>query len=115
MAESFLADHYDTFAKQESPSERTLVRPRRPFPRGMGDWQSPFGPAGAVQNKVADAAMCERLAFRAHAGHACGLHFKAASHLAAHRISSGRKTPSRHGRAGMDGFLRLQITANLPS
>jgi hypothetical protein len=84
MAEKFLADHYDTFDKKEQPSERTLDGHIDLSPRGAGGWVPPYGPAGAVQNKVADAAMAEKLAFAAHAGHACGLDFKAKALLAAH-------------------------------
>ena len=85
MAEKFLGDHYDSFEKRDNaPSERTLCGHVDLSSRGLGDWQSPYGPAGAVQNKAADAAMAERLTLRAHAGHACGLHFKAAQHLAKH-------------------------------
>jgi hypothetical protein len=50
----------------------------------MPGWQSPYAPAGAIQNKAADAAMAARMAFSAAAGHACGLDFLAAPHLAAH-------------------------------
>ena len=49
--------------------------------RGMGDWKAPYEPAGAVQNKVADAAMASKMTFLAAAGHACGLSFKAQAHL----------------------------------
>lgn len=84
MAEKFMGDHYDTFEQRESASERTLCGHVELSARGMGDWQAPHGPAGAVQNKVADSGMAERLAFHAHAGHACGLDFKAADHLAKH-------------------------------
>ena len=84
MAEKFMGDHYDTYEKVEAPSERTLCGHVDLSPRGLGDWQSPYGPAGAVQNKVADAAMAEKLTLLAHAGHACGLHFKAAQHVAKH-------------------------------
>jgi hypothetical protein len=84
MAEKFMADHYDTFEQKEAASERTLCGHVELSSRGLGDWQPAYGPAGAVQNKVADSAMAERLAFRAHAGHACGLDFKAAGHLAKH-------------------------------
>jgi len=53
-------------------------------PRGMGDWKAKFEPAGAVQNKVSDAAMIAKMTFLAAAGHACGISFKAAPHMAAH-------------------------------
>ncbi len=83
-AQRFLADHYDTFQKKDEPNERTLCGHVELSPRGMGDWQPPFGIAGAVQNKVADAAMAERMSFNAAAGHACGMHFRAVEHLKAH-------------------------------
>ena len=66
------------------PDERTLCGHIDLSPRGMGTWQGPYGPAGAVQNKVADAAAAERMALYAALGHACGMHFKAGEHLAKH-------------------------------
>jgi hypothetical protein len=83
-AQRFLADHFDTYQKKVEPSERTLCGHIDLSPRGMGNWQTPFGAAGAVQNKAADAAMAERMAISVAAGHACGTDFKAASHLKAH-------------------------------
>jgi hypothetical protein len=83
-SQKFLADHYDTYQKKEEPNERTLCGHVDVSPRGMPGWQPPFGPAGAVQNKVASAAMAARMAFSAAAGHACGLSFTAATHLEAH-------------------------------
>jgi hypothetical protein len=47
----------------------------------MGDWQAPFGAAGAVQAKVTDAAMAGRMSLAASMGHSCGIHFRAAAHL----------------------------------
>ena len=44
----------------------------------------PYGPAGTVQAKVADAAMAKRMSFEAAMGHPCGLDFRAAAHLAKH-------------------------------
>ena len=84
MGQKFLGDHYDTFEKREAPSERTLCGHVELSPRGLGDWQPPYGDAGAVQNKVANSAMAERLMYTARAGHACGLDFKAAEHLKTH-------------------------------
>jgi hypothetical protein len=77
----FLADHYDTYEKRDDPNERTLCGHIDLSGRGLKPWQAEHGPAGAVQNKVADAAMAERLSFAAAAGHACGLDFNAAGHL----------------------------------
>ncbi|MBI3470835.1 MAG: peptidase C45 [Candidatus Solibacter usitatus] len=80
----FLADHYDTFDNKIAPSERTLCGHIDLSPRGVEAWQPKYGVAGAVQNKVADASMAERLSFTASMGHACGIHFRAAAHLKEH-------------------------------
>ncbi len=46
-AQWFLADHYDTFENKEDADERTLDGHIDLSPRGDGDWQPPFGMAGA--------------------------------------------------------------------
>ncbi len=84
LAQRFLADHYDTFAQQNEPDERTLCGHIDLSPRGSPSWQPPFGIAGSVQNKVADATMAEHMSFTASAGHSCGIDFKAAQHLRRH-------------------------------
>jgi hypothetical protein len=83
-AEHFLADHYDTFDKQTSPSERTLCGHIELSPRGSKPWQNEYGPAGAVQNKATDGTMAARMSFVAALGHSCGIDFKAAQHLKDH-------------------------------
>jgi hypothetical protein len=83
-AQRFLADHYDTYSKKEDPDERTLDGHIDLSPRGSMPWQPPFGDAGAVQNKAADGEMVAHMSFTAAAGHACGMNFKAQSHLQAH-------------------------------
>jgi hypothetical protein len=90
-AQRFLADHYDTYTGREEPSERTLCGHLDLSPRGSLPWQPPYGIAGAVQNKVVDSALAERMSFTAHAGHACGIDFKAAAHLQAHPEFSWEK------------------------
>lgn len=81
----FLADHYDSFEKKpDSPNERTLCGHNEVSPRGMRPWQEPYGPAGAVQGKIADAAMVEKMQLDAVMGHPCGTPFSAASHLQRH-------------------------------
>jgi hypothetical protein len=80
----FLADHYDTFAKKTDPNERTLCGHIDLSPRGSRPWQPPYGIAGAVQFKITDAAMAERMSLAGALGHACGIHFKAAEHLKKH-------------------------------
>ncbi|HET9318303.1 MAG TPA: C45 family peptidase [Bryobacteraceae bacterium] len=83
-AEHFLADHYDTYDRQTEPDERTLCGHVDLSARGDLPWQPPYGIAGAVINKVSDSAMAEKLTLAAAAGHACGIHFKAARHLKQH-------------------------------
>ncbi|MFB3903495.1 MAG: C45 family autoproteolytic acyltransferase/hydrolase [Acidobacteriota bacterium] len=83
-ARRFLSDHYDTYSGKEDPNERTLCGHIDLSPRGNGSWQPPFGTAGAVQAKVADAAMIEQMSLTASAGHSCGIDFIASEHLARH-------------------------------
>ena len=77
LAQEFLADHVDSFTGKTEASERTLCGHVEDSPRGMGAWQPPYGTAGAVQNKVADATLAAKLSFTAAAGHACGKDFLA--------------------------------------
>jgi hypothetical protein len=83
-AKRFLADHFDTYTGKVEPSERTLCGHVDLSPRGLPTWEPPYGIAGAVQNKVADGTLAEQMSFAAAAGHACGISFKAAAHLAQH-------------------------------
>jgi hypothetical protein len=78
----FLADHFDAYEGKILPSERTLCGHIELSPRGMGTWELPYAPSGAVQNKVTDAAGAEKMSLTAALGHACGTGFKAARHLA---------------------------------
>jgi hypothetical protein len=85
VAKAYLSDHYDSHErKADAPSERTLCGHVDLSPRGMGDWFGPFGPAGTVQAKAADASMVQRMSFEAAVGHPCGLDFRAAAHLEKH-------------------------------
>lgn len=90
-AEKFESDHYDTFEKKIDPDERTLCGHVDLSPRGSGTWEPPFGTAGAVQNKATTAAMAAKMELVAAAGHACGIDFKAKSHLQAHSALSWEK------------------------
>jgi hypothetical protein len=85
QAQEFLADHYDTFLKQDAPSERSLCGHIELSPRGFQGWLTPHYPAGTVQNKVIDSTMAENMTFAAYRGHACGRDFKAQPFLAQHR------------------------------
>jgi len=84
LGQQFLADHYDTYDQKTEPDERTLDGHIELSPRGAQPWQPPYGNAGAVENKVADAAMAEKMEFTALSGHACGMHFHASQHLKEH-------------------------------
>jgi hypothetical protein len=85
LAKRYLGDHYDSYEKKDdAPSERTLCGHVDLSPRGMGDWFGPWGPAGTVQAKVADAAMVGRMALEAAMGHPCGRTWRAGPHLAQH-------------------------------
>ena len=79
-----MADHYDTFLRKDTPSERTLCGHIDLSTRGSSPWQPAFGPAGTVQNKAADARMIAQMSFTAAMGHADGIDFKAARHLKEH-------------------------------
>ena len=99
-AQKFLGDHYDSFAAKADYNERTLCGHIESSPRGMGAWQPPYAPAGAVQNKVTDSTSAEQMTLHALLGHACGRDFKAAAHLAKHtefawQRDSLRDMPSR--------------------
>jgi hypothetical protein len=83
-AQKFMADHYDTFLHQNTPSERTLCGHIDLSTRGSKPWQPAYGPAGTVQNKAADAMMIAQMTFTAAMGHADGIDFKAAAHLKEH-------------------------------
>ena len=83
-AQRFLGDHVDTFDKTTAYNERTLCGHIETSPRGMGTWQPPYSPAGAVQNKAADATLAAKMSMTAALGHACGRDFKVAEHLAKH-------------------------------
>ena len=85
LAQVFLGDHYDNFAKKEGANRRTLC--------GHGDMQAetlpgssspPFDPHGAVQGKVIDSRMALSMAFIARVGHPCGIPFDASKFLADH-------------------------------
>jgi Phospholipase B len=99
IAEQFLADHVDSLTGKTEPSERTLCGHVDLSPRGMGGWQTPFGTAGAVQNKATDTQMAAKMEFTAAAGHACGMDFLAAQHLQQHPEQSWEKPELRDMKA----------------
>ncbi len=84
-AKKFETDHYDMVTQQIEPDERTLCGHVDRSSRGLKGWQDPYGPAGAVEAKVTDAAMASRLSFLAAYGHPCGVEFHAAEFLQKHK------------------------------
>lgn len=85
MGKKFETDHYDVITKEIDPNERTLCGHIDRSSRGMHGWQNPYGPAGAVEAKVADSAMAEKMSFSAGAAHPCGVAFHAAEFLKKHQ------------------------------
>ena len=84
LGQKFLSDHFDAYEHKNQASERTLCGHVEDSPRGMGTWQSPYAPAGAVQNKVTDGAMAQKMTMTAALGHACGVSFKASTLFSRH-------------------------------
>jgi hypothetical protein len=84
VGKKFETDHYDAITKEIDPNERTICGHIDKSSRGLKPWQDPYGPAGAVETKVADAAMAEKLSFAAGLGHPCGIEFHSAEFLKAH-------------------------------
>ncbi len=89
--EKFETDHYDMLTKEIDPNERTICGHIDKSSRGLKSWQDPYGPAGAVEAKVADSAMAEKLSFVAGAGKPCGVEFHAKEFLKAHKEYSWQK------------------------
>jgi hypothetical protein len=88
----FETDHYDALTKEIDPNERTICGHVDKSSRGVKGWQDPFGPAGAVEAKVADSAMAEKLSFVAGAGKPCGIEFHAKSFLQEHKQFDWQKS-----------------------
>ncbi len=85
IGKKFETDHYDMITKENDPNERTICGHVDKSNRGMKGWQNAYGPAGAVEAKVADSAMAEKMSFAAGAGHPCGVEFHAKDFLQAHK------------------------------
>ncbi len=85
LAERFLADHFDAYAKKEGADERTLCGHTDASSRGVPQWEwDPYYPGGAVQGKATDSAMTAQMSFFARIGHPCGQDFLTQPFLAAH-------------------------------
>jgi hypothetical protein len=85
MAETFLADHYDTFTKTEGPDKRTICSHYDVDTEHIPDSSSgAYEPYGAVEGKAIDSSMAENMSFVARAGHPCGENFDAARYMSEH-------------------------------
>jgi hypothetical protein len=85
LAESFLADHYDSYTKKTGANRRTLCGHGDNATEGdPGFVRQPYNPSGAVQGKVMDSDMAGKMTFVARIGHPCGSDFKAQAFLDAH-------------------------------
>jgi hypothetical protein len=85
LAESFLADHYDTYTKKTGANRRTLCGHGDVATEGdPGFVKLPYNPFGAVQAKVMDSQMAEKMTFIARFGHPCGTDFKVRAFLEEH-------------------------------
>lgn len=91
LAKKFETDHYDVITKETDPNERTICGHVERSSRGLPGWEPPYGPAGVAQVKVSDSAMAEKLSFVAGLGHPCGVEFKAAEFLNAHKEFAWQK------------------------
>ena len=85
LAETFLADHYDSYTKKTGANRRTLCGHGDVATEGdPGFAAAPYKPSGAVQGKVMDSHMAETMSFVARIGHPCGSDFKAQAFLDKH-------------------------------
>jgi hypothetical protein len=101
MAESFLADHFDSFEKKEQPNERSLCGHVDVSSRGVKQWGwDNYNPGGAVQGKATDSKMAATMSFVARAGHPCGSDFVAADFIEQHPEYSWQKPLLRDMKAG---------------
>ena len=81
----------------------------------MGTWQAPYAPAGAVQNKVTDAAGAEKMSLTAALGHACGIALQGRGAPGqASRIRLDEGYPARHARPRLDALHRAVAQAFMP-
>jgi hypothetical protein len=101
MAQQFLGDHYDSYAKKEQPTERALCGHVETSAHGIPEWgYPPYNPSGAVQGKAMDSTMARDMSFYARAGHPCGGDFIAEPFLAQHQEFNWMRPSLRDMKAG---------------
>jgi hypothetical protein len=82
LAKSFISDHFDVVLQKESPSARTLCGHIELDPKGEPSWERPpYYPEGAVDAKVTDSLLAERMMSWAIFGHPCKLEFNSEKFL----------------------------------
>jgi hypothetical protein len=101
LAEQFLADHYDSYEEKQQADERSLCGHADLSARGIRQWEwGPYYPGGAVQGKVTDSMLAERMGLRARAGHPCGTDFLAKDFLEQHPEYGWQRPLLRDMKAG---------------
>jgi hypothetical protein len=101
MAESFMADHWDSFEKKVQPDERSLCGHVDTSSRGVKIWEwGAYYPGGAVQGKATDSSLAGQMSFQARAGHPCGQDFIAKDFLDAHPDYSWQSSALRDMKSG---------------
>jgi len=101
IAKTFLADHYDSYAKKMGANNRTLCGHGDTSTEGEPNWdKKPYYPSGAVQGKATDSAMTEAMSFAARIGHPCGTNFDATKFLEEHHEYSWQAAVLRDMIAG---------------
>jgi len=83
LAETFEADHYDTYLNLNKPGYRTLCAHGELDADMEGLWE-PFDAAGVLDGKVVDSKMAKQMSFVARWGAACGTPFDAKKFLEQH-------------------------------
>jgi hypothetical protein len=85
LAKEFEADHYDSYLNKVRPDGRTLCGHYELDPEPAGPWPGvPYGCAGTMDGKVADAKMVREMTLEARWGSACGKPFDASKFLETH-------------------------------
>ncbi len=101
LAEAYLSDHYDSFAKKVAIGKRSLCGHEELSSEGEKMWDSPpFSPSGAVTGKVMDSDLAAKMSFIARAGHPCGEDFLAAPFFAQHPQFAWQKPILKDMKAG---------------
>lgn len=84
-AKALLADHYDSYAKADTPNRNTICGHIELDERGLPEWEyGPKYPGGTFDGKVTDSSLASNGAFWAHWGKPCGASFSAQRFLDSH-------------------------------